>query len=114
MLLHFMGWLKANTDWDFEILLRTGGELEHRYIELGPTWLFDGSQIKPKKQSVVWSKIGRKLTTVAAFNNRKKRGRLLQLLRSREFDLIYSNTITNGGSSRVAGTIRDSGFNSCS
>lgn len=96
MLLHFIGWLKANTDWDFEILLRAGGELELRYAELGPTWLFEGSQINPKKHSVVWSKIRRKLTRVTAFYNIKKRRRLLQLLRSREFDLIYSNTITNG------------------
>ena len=72
------------------------GELEYRYAELGPTWAFSGRKIKPKRQSLLRLRIRRRLARLIAFNNRKRQNALLQHLISGEFDLIYSNTITNG------------------
>jgi hypothetical protein len=39
LLLHLLGWLKANSDVSFRILLGDGGPLEGDYRALAPTWV---------------------------------------------------------------------------
>lgn len=83
VLLHLLKWLKNNTSLEFEILLKNGGELVSEFESIARTHkMWDNSIIQ---------KIARK------FNFCKDSSRTLPVSLSRkQYDLIYSNTITNG------------------
>lgn len=83
--LNFLRWFKDNTDIQFQILLRKGGELESEFAALAPTLVFE----YPSKKSLP-QRILRRL----GFDNPVSRIR--RKLANANIGLIYSNTATNG------------------
>lgn len=83
-LLTLLKWLRDNDEVDFSVLLSRGGELERDFTELGRCYNFE----LPTSwlQRLGLGRISRKL----------HRLRLLRRLRKDEYDLVYSNTATNG------------------
>ena len=89
VLLNLLKWLKGHSTIDFEVLLRTGGELQTAYKMLAPTRLYE-----PSLNNRILSKLYRHLNrNLKAFYLRK--GRLRHFNQS-SIGLIFSNTITNG------------------
>ncbi|MDF5718621.1 MAG: glycosyltransferase family 4 protein [Rhizonema sp. NSF051] len=100
LLLHFIRWLKVNTNIPFQIILKTGGVLEPEFQLLGP--VINISREVEKEYAQVAQFMKRILHRLApkkfpkpnlqtvVFNRLKKR------LRQEDIGLIYSNTITNG------------------
>lgn len=80
--LHLLRWLKNNTDLEFEILLKSGGELAPEFEAIAPVHII---------QETIPQKISRKLKLCKNFSSN-----LPFAVRSKKYDLIYSNTITNG------------------
>jgi glycosyltransferase involved in cell wall biosynthesis len=100
VLLHFLRWLKANTNIPFKILLKEGGELESEFTALAPVINLSREidkeyaritvlrkKILPRLAPKIFLKPDIKLVV---FN------KLRQHLRQENIGLIYSNTITNG------------------
>ena len=82
VLIHLLRWLKNNTDIKFEILLKRGGELIPEFESINPTHIMYKENIK------------RKLLRKLNLNDELS---LIPLaLIGKQYDLIYSNTITNG------------------
>lgn len=89
VLLHFLKWLKSNTDISFEILLRQGGALEPEFCKLAPTYRLNGwhPQFSLKGMArKVWPQ-GKSWAKPARMGQLRSRG---------DWGLVYSNTITNG------------------
>ena len=96
VLLSFIKWLKANTDFRFAILLRGSGPLESEFSALGST-----VSLAPKE---LWAtrpgRIISRFFSVEAW----EQARLIQkAFAAQHYDLIYSNTITNGNVLRCLG-----------
>lgn len=89
VILNLLKWLKEHSTIDFEILLRTGGELQTAYQMLAPTKLYEPS-LNNRFLSKLYRHLNRNLKT---FYLRK--GRLHHFNKS-SIGLIFSNTITNG------------------
>lgn len=89
VLLNLLKWIKEHSKINFEVLLRTGGELQTAYKKLTPTRLYE-----PSFNNRVLSRLYRHLNrNLKAFYLRK--GRLHHFNKS-SISLIFSNTITNG------------------
>jgi len=91
MLLNFLTWMKEKTDIQFEVLLKTTGELERDFARLAPTRIFSPSQAKQS----IWARLKRRL----GFESTASKTHIAHLLdhyRNSGISLIYSNTITNG------------------
>lgn len=86
LLLQVLRWLRANTDWHLEIVLRESGPLLEEFKAIGPTFVFDNE--RPLAVSGVnWlSRFRRRLDL------RARKSKLI----SAGFDLVFSNTATNG------------------
>ena len=92
VLLHLMRWLKANTDWEIETVVvhDQDGELAEEFAALGPIHFVSSAEPKP-------SRLMHKL--LHYFRNGRgvdRSGGLSSRLQNGTFDLVYSNTITNG------------------
>ena len=92
VLLQLMRWLKVNTDWELETAIANDhdGELAKEFAALGPIHCLSSQQ--PQQSRLI-----RKLRHY--FRNRRRvddKGGLSRRLQNRTFDLVYSNTITNG------------------
>lgn len=88
-LLAFMRWLRAGFGWEMTSLLRSPGPLEPEFRSLGPATTLGNS---------FWSRnrIGRRLGRFLPRSVQNERGRIRRLFSENAFDLIYSNTVTNG------------------
>ena len=86
VLLHFLRWLKRNSDIPFEVLIRGGGPLagEHEQIAKVINLRFWGFLERNFKR-IRLEKVGNRLNTF--FTKR--------MLRRRQYSLLYSNTATN-------------------
>lgn len=81
LLLRFLNWLKSNhPDIKFTILLGGNGDLQSDFNQLADTFIFNTG----KKN--IFNKIVKKVQQLFLFRR----------LKSRKFDLIYSNTVANG------------------
>jgi glycosyltransferase involved in cell wall biosynthesis len=75
VLLHFLRWIRSNTQLDFEILFRRGGPLEADFAEVAPITVLGRSARLTRRLTAAWQ---------------------VHHLKQRAFRVIYSNTITNG------------------
>lgn len=97
ILLHFLRWCREHLDADFELLLRSGGDLVPEYRAVAPTRV-----LFPPRSSVRW------LRRLQALRDRVVRGpALARALRrhypARRFPLVYANTVANGELVRIFG-----------
>jgi glycosyltransferase involved in cell wall biosynthesis len=83
VLAHLLKWIRKNTDMEFEILLKKGGELASEFAAIAPT------HIVPEENMA--RRIMRRLHA-----GRRMPMAVPAALRGKKYDLIYSNTITNG------------------
>ena len=88
-LLAFMSWLQANTDYRIGTLLRTPGPLEASFRKLGPTLTLNTSLLAR-------SRLGRRLRQRLPRSIREETAKIKGFFAAGGYDLIYSNTITNG------------------
>jgi len=89
VLFNLLKWLKGHSTIDFEVLLRTGGELQTAYKMLAPTRLYEPS-LNNRVLSKLYRHLNRNLKTFYL-----RTGRLRHFNKS-SIGLIFSNTITNG------------------
>src|SRR6185437_16068363 len=89
VLLTFLRWLRANTDYRCQVLLGSGGALESAFSTLAPTTTAD---------AVTGHHLGRLSATLPPAVLRAWRARRLRSLARglSNADLIYSNTLQNG------------------
>lgn len=88
-LLAFMRWLHANTDYRIGTILRTPGPLEESFRELGPTLTLNTSLLAR-------TKLGRRVRARLPRSVREETDKIRRFFAAGKYDLIYSNTITNG------------------
>ena len=86
LLLRFLKLLKNHPDFKFSILLKAGGLIENEFEEIANTYRWN-----EKKKSRMVDKIADKIKGVNTQN-----AKLLENLSAQKFDLIVSNTLTNG------------------
>jgi len=92
ILLRLLQWLKANTNVDFEILLNKNGLLRPSYEMVAPTFLYDPRTIKSNPIYRFFNTIVYRFGCDEALLNK----RLKIKYSASSFNLIFSNTITNG------------------
>jgi len=82
VLLNLLKWLKKNTDISFEVLLKTGGELEPEFAEIAPTSVFyrGGNSLSARVSNYIALKFPYRVIKSA----------------KSDIALIYSNTVING------------------
>ncbi len=95
VLLSFMRWLRANTDFELGTILRRGGPLEGQFRELGPcTTIGVGA---PELRAQARTLASRLLPSLPRSALRALvHARAVRSARAGSYDLVYSNTITNG------------------
>lgn len=89
VLLELMGWLKANTDFEIDVLLKIGGELEYAFVSTADN-TFKWNHYRPKWQDSFRSHLHDAFIVKAG--NRLRKTLLLPKLRSRKYDVVYANT----------------------
>lgn len=89
LLLRFLRLLKENKYFQFSILLKEGGIIENEFNEIAQTYLW--KEPKSIKKRNFFTKLYKKFTKVEDYHRI-----LLKKLKAQKFDLIISNTITNG------------------
>ncbi len=92
MLLHLCRWLRANTDLEFSIVLRRGGELEREFEAIAPTTVLS-------RQFSHGEGVIERIAHILGFHGfaeAQARARLCSMWRRENVRLIYSNTATNG------------------
>ena len=89
LLLRFLRLLKGNQDFQFSILLKDGGIIENEFKEIAQTYLWQVP--KSGRGESFLAKLYRKFTS-----NDNDQSNLIEILKKQKFDLIVSNTITNG------------------
>jgi glycosyltransferase involved in cell wall biosynthesis len=99
VLLRLQQWLVENTDITVETLFRNGGPLEKEFAALGPVYKLDPQRAKTGGLATRLLRRGG-LEALAEKWNPYRLEKQLEPLQSRirrhEFDLLYSNTISNG------------------
>ena len=90
VLLHFLRWLRRNSDLEFEVLLRQDGEILEDFQQLAHTCVQHRGLVANGKVTFV-----RKLRRKYGINPPLEQ-QLRQLYPREIFPLVYSNTITNG------------------
>ena len=99
LLLRFLRWLRVNTNVDFEVVFRFGGELLGEFASLSPIWHaepYEGRLARAQRR------VARHLGLSSADDVAMRR--MVGEISKRSFGLIYSNTLTNGRLvSRLAG-----------
>lgn len=88
-LLAFMRWLRANTNCEIGTLLRASGPLEASFRELGPATTLGASLLAR-------TRTGRRLRRFLPRSFREETGKIRGMFARGSYDLIYSNTMTNG------------------
>ena len=88
-LLAFMRWMRANTNYGIGTVLRVPGPLEASFRELGPTLTLNTSFLAR-------SRLGRRIRQRLPGFFRDETDKIRRFFAAGAFDLIYSNTMTNG------------------
>lgn len=89
LLLRFLRLLKGNQQFQFSILLKEGGIIENEFNEIAQTYLWQKPKSFQKKSFLV--KLYKKFTDGDDYQSK-----LITTLKKQKFDLIVSNTVTNG------------------
>ena len=89
LLLRFLKLLKNHPDFKFSILLKEGGIIENEFEAIATTYFW-----KPKIDKSQYSLFGKIFNKIT--KNRSLKKDLLEKLAKQNFDLIVSNTLTNG------------------
>lgn len=89
LLLRFLRLLKENQHFQFSILLKEGGIIEDEFREIAQTYLW----AKPKsfQKNSLLTKLYKKFTNKDDYHHT-----LIRTFKKQKFDLIISNTVTNG------------------
>lgn len=88
LFLNFIRWFKENSDIPFEILLKSGGELEDVFAQLGKCSIYD-------REPALWrGRLGTFIKKRWPFA--RKQTQLVDGYRHFGISLIYTNTLTNG------------------
>lgn len=87
VLLHFLRWLKSNTNYDVSIIAIYDGDLRSDLEQIGPVYLWDN------RSTSIISRIRKKLFKKRKYNRRQRQ--ILQTLRQNGADLIYLNTVVS-------------------
>jgi glycosyltransferase involved in cell wall biosynthesis len=90
VLLHLLKWLKENTDLNFEILLKNGGELESEFEAIAPTYIW----YKPANPKNLFEKLLVKYNLSKLSPSRHKQ-KLANILVQKKFDLIFANSVAS-------------------
>lgn len=90
VLLHFLRWLRSNSNLDFEILLRQGGELLGDFQQVAPTCVQHRGLISNGHVGFV-PRLRRKYDLNPSIEQQLK-----ERYPVATFPLVYSNTVTNG------------------
>lgn len=88
LLLQLVSWIRLNTSFAFEILLLKDGPLRHDFQALAPVHLFPADNNKRGFLSRFSRKLG--------YRPSRAKRQIISMLVSRNFDLIYANTIVTG------------------
>ncbi len=88
-LLAFLRWLRANSDFQFGILLRSHGPLEASFREVGSTVTLGASVLRR-------TRLGRRLRRWLPRGIREETAKIRKMFSAGGYDLIYANTLTNG------------------
>jgi glycosyltransferase involved in cell wall biosynthesis len=89
LLLRFLKLLKKHPDFKFSILLKEGGIIEKEFEEIATTYYWINKNFQTQKSLV--QKVSDRL-----FKNNNYENDILESLSNEKFDIIVSNTITNG------------------
>src|SRR4051812_6686557 len=92
MLLHLLRWLRANTDIDFDLVLRAGGALIEEYGKVATVFVMDERKGIGTARRVT----DRVRNLIGVPDLQSPRG-LRSILGRRDIGLVYSNTVTNAG-----------------
>jgi glycosyltransferase involved in cell wall biosynthesis len=92
LLLRLLRWLRANTNVDFEVVLRLGGELSAEFAELAPLWQTESFERRVTRPTM---RIARSLGLTSVAEDAAMR-RMVHDISKLHFGLVYSNTFTNG------------------
>lgn len=91
-LLFLLQWLKANSDLEFRVLLKKGGELQSEFENIG----LIGNFTSPREnKNNFCNKIQQKLY-LSRISRKKYLWNLQKKIVRENFDLIYANTVANG------------------
>ena len=107
LLLSQLRWLRENSNYQFVILLHTGGVLLEEFQRIGEVHLWHDIEKQPlvasKKDSFVFGLINR----ITSYQNRQSRKKFINDLKKRHsIDLIFSNSARNG---YILSLLRNSG-----
>jgi glycosyltransferase involved in cell wall biosynthesis len=89
LLLRFLKLLKNHPDFKFSILLKEGGVIEKEFEEIAKTYYWKDKNVKSQK--TIFEKIANRI-----FTKNNHENNLLNELKEQNFNLIVSNTVTNG------------------
>ena len=89
LLIRFLRLLKGNPDFKFSILLKEGGIIEDEFVEIAPTYFWKRPKSTGRKS--FFSKAYERI-----FLKDWYKREIFEALKKQKFDLIVSNTITNG------------------
>ena len=89
LLLRFLRLLKENQNFKFSVLLKDGGIIENEFNEIAQTYYWKKQNLVGKKS--FFDKLYKKI-----INKHISVNEVLDTLKNQNFDLIISNTITNG------------------
>src|SRR5436190_21945294 len=90
LLLHFLRWLRTNTNLDFEVVLRRGGELSAEFAALAPVWHAEATTGQLARTTMG---VARRLGLGAALDDTHTH-RMVRQMSQRRFGFVYSNTFT--------------------
>ena len=97
VLLHFLRWLKENSDWTWEVAFREGGELLPEFAALSPITVWERERVVPSRLTRLKKRALRDLGHVEP--DEWHDAHALELARQtvdKGAALVYSNTLTNG------------------
>jgi glycosyltransferase involved in cell wall biosynthesis len=81
LLLHYLKWLWARREYDFDVLLLKGGDLQREFEAVAPTTVLSRHSSLPTRW--LTERVRARLVTAR--------------LRARRFDVVYANTVVTGG-----------------
>jgi len=99
LLLRFLRLLNENRHFRFSILLKERGIIENEFKEIAQTYFW--GKPNSRRRNIFFSNLYKKIT----FNNNYQ-GNLIRKLKAQKFDLIVSNTTTNGDIMPILATLK--------
>ncbi|MFA5871104.1 MAG: glycosyltransferase family 4 protein [Parcubacteria group bacterium] len=90
VLLHLLKWLKENTEVEFEVLLKNGGELESEFEALAPTYIW----YKPGNPKNLFEKI-LLYYNLSSLSPNSHKDKLSRLFLQKKFNVIFTNSVAS-------------------